>query len=84
MLADLGRNEEAIASYDRAIKFNPNDPDYYYKKACSCSLQHKIELCLDNLQKAIQINPKKYLEQAKSDSDFDNIRHDPRFQTLIQ
>ncbi|BBC26334.1 tetratricopeptide repeat protein [Pseudanabaena sp. ABRG5-3] len=79
-----GRNEEAIAAYDQALQIKPDDPSAYYNKACAYSLQNQIELALENLQKAIQLDPEKYRELAKTDSDFDNIRHDPRFQALIQ
>jgi len=34
--------------------------------------------------KTIQLNPEESCEIAKTDSDFDIIRHDPRFQALIQ
>ncbi|WP_445243654.1 MULTISPECIES: TPR end-of-group domain-containing protein [unclassified Microcoleus] len=36
------------------------------------------------MQKAIDMNPDKYREMAKTDSDFDSIRADVRFQALIQ
>ena len=83
-LGNLGRYEEAIASYDRALQIKPDDPSSYYNKACIYSLQDQIELALENLQKVIQLDPEKHREMAKTDSDFDNIRHDPCFQALIQ
>ena len=61
-----------------------DDPSDYYNKACAYSLQNVIELALENLQKAIQLNPDHYRKLAKTDSDFDNIRHNQRFQALIQ
>jgi tetratricopeptide (TPR) repeat protein len=83
-LSNLGRYEEAIASYDQALQIKPDDPSSYYNKACAYSLQNAIELALENLPKATQLDPEKYRELAKTDSDFENIRHDPRFQALIQ
>ena len=84
MLGSLSRNEEAIAAYDQALEFKPYYHEAWYNKACVYSLQNAIELALENLQKAIQLNPETCREMAKTDSDFDNIRHDPRFQALIQ
>ena len=84
VLGNLCRYEEAITSYEKALEFKPDDPNPYFNKACAYSLQNQIELALENLQKAIQLNPEKYREMAKTDSEFDNIRHDPRFQALIQ
>jgi tetratricopeptide (TPR) repeat protein len=69
---------------NKALEIKPNDPNIYYNKACAYSLQNQIEPALENLQKAIQLNPEKYREMVKTDSDFDNIRHDPHFQALIQ
>ena len=83
-LVNLGRNEEAINSYDKALEIKPDDPNLYYNKACAYSLQKQIELALESLKKAIQLNYEKYREMSKTDSNFDNIRHDPRFQALIQ
>ncbi|WP_442921540.1 TPR end-of-group domain-containing protein [Microcoleus sp. S36a_D3] len=36
------------------------------------------------MQQAINLNPDKYREMAKTDSDFDSIRSHTRFQALIQ
>ena len=91
-LGNLGRYEEAIDSYQQSLKFLPNDANAYYNIGanayynigCDYALQGNIDLALENLQQAIQLNPDKYLEQAKTESDFDSIRHDLRFQALIQ
>jgi tetratricopeptide (TPR) repeat protein len=84
VLGNLGRHEEAISAYDQALQIKPNYHEAWYNKASAYSLQNQIELALENLQKAIQPNPENYRQMAKTDSDFDNIRHDPRFQALIQ
>ncbi len=55
----------------------------WYNKACAYALQGNIEQVVENLQAAINLNPK-YREMAKTDSDFDSIRDDARFQALIQ
>jgi tetratricopeptide (TPR) repeat protein len=83
-LENLGRNEEAIASYDKALEIKPDKHEAWYNKACSYALQGNIEQALENLQQAINLSPDKYREMAKTDSDFDNIRKDERFQALIQ
>ena len=55
---------------------------FLYSKACCYALQNRLELALENLQKAIQLD-NEYREMAKTDSDFDNIRNDVRFQELL-
>ena len=82
-LKDLGKIEEAIASYDKAIELKPDDGGTWYNKACCYALQNNCDLAIKNLQQAIDLNPDEYREMAKTDSDFDNIRSDPRFQALI-
>ncbi len=83
-LVNLGRDEEAMACYDKALSIQP---DYYYawyNKACCYALQGNINQAIENLQIAINLNPQRYRELAKTDSDFDSIRDDERFQALIQ
>ena len=82
-LGNLGRYEEAISSFDKAVEFKPDDHEAWYNKACSYSLQGNIEQAIENLKTAINLHPK-VREWAKTDSDFDAIREDERFQELIK
>jgi tetratricopeptide (TPR) repeat protein len=82
-LRNLGRYEEAIASYDKAIQLKPDDHKAWYNKACCYALQDNLEMALTNLGQAIALNPDKYRDMAKTDTDFDSIRHDERFQALV-
>jgi len=84
VLRKLGRFEEAIASYDQALKIKPDYHQAWYNKACYYALKGNIEQVLENLQQAINLNPDEYRKMAKTDSDFDGIREDERFQALIQ
>jgi lipoprotein NlpI len=83
-LGYLGRYEEAIAAHDAALKIKPDYESALYNKACAYALQNQLEPTLDNLAQAIQLKPDHYRKMAKTDSDFDAIRDDPRFQTLLQ
>jgi tetratricopeptide (TPR) repeat protein len=83
-LYHLGRIEEAIASYDQALQFKPDYPNAFYNKACCYALRGNIEQAIENLQQAINLSPDEYRKMAKTDSDFDSIREDERFQALIQ
>lgn len=83
-LYDLGRLEDAISSYDQALKFKPNLQQAWYNKACCYALQNNIEQALENLEKAINLNPEEYREMAKTEANFDAIREDERFKRLIQ
>ncbi|MFM8296354.1 MAG: TPR end-of-group domain-containing protein, partial [Microcystaceae cyanobacterium] len=81
-LFNLGRLEEAIASYDHALKIKPDYASAYFNKACAYALQENISLTIENLKQAINLDSK-YLEMATTDSDFDKIRKDSRFIDLL-
>jgi tetratricopeptide (TPR) repeat protein len=81
-LSALGRYEEAIAAHDKAIELAPEDGSPVYNKACCYGLQGDAEGALEWLKAAIALDPEN-LELAKTDTDFDPIRHDERFRALV-
>ncbi|MEA5565652.1 TPR end-of-group domain-containing protein, partial [Anabaena sp. UHCC 0399] len=76
--------EEAISSYDQAVKFKPDFHEAWYNKACCYAIENNIEKAIENLQIAINFNPEECREWAKNNSDFDSIRDDERFKALMQ
>jgi superkiller protein 3 len=82
-LGELGRLEEAISSYDKAIEHKPDYPSAWYNKARYYALQNQLEPALAHLRQAISLNPQSQ-NMAKTNTDFDSIRHHPDFQALIQ
>ncbi|TRU47615.1 MAG: hypothetical protein EWV91_10540 [Microcystis aeruginosa Ma_QC_Ca_00000000_S207] len=54
----------------------------HYNKACCYGLQNNVELAIENLQRAINLDVK-YQDMAKTDQDFEQIRGDERFQSLL-
>lgn len=81
-LGELGRKEEAIASYDQAITIKPDQYEAWYNKAHYYALWGKFEEAIENLQRAIELNPE-YREKAKTDAGFDDIRQDEPFRALV-
>jgi tetratricopeptide (TPR) repeat protein len=49
----LGRDEEALESYDRVISLKPTYQPVYYDKATIYALQGNIEQALDNLREGV-------------------------------
>ncbi len=80
----MGDYEGAIASYTHALGFQPNCDYALYNKACCSALMGKIDEAVKLLHQALQINPQEYQKLAQEDPDFDGIRHDERFQSLLQ
>lgn len=83
LLSNLGRYEAAVASFDKALELKPDYHLAWYNKARCYALQSSVDLAIENLQQAIKLNPNKCRERAKTDSAFDSIREDDRFQALI-
>ena len=54
----------------------------YYGLAVLTPSPGRTQDCLDNLAKAIEMNPKNRL-QARSDNDFQSMVDDPRFTELL-
>ena len=53
----LGRHEEGIAFYNRAIDINPKDPDTYYNRGNAYYAKGNLEQAVFDYNKAIEINP---------------------------
>lgn len=73
----------ALADYAKAIKLQPDDDSLVYSSACAYALQREVELSCTWLRRAIQMDLN-YLEMARTDTDFDSIRDEPEFQTLLK
>ena len=82
-MGNLQRYSEAIKSYDKALEIKPDLHQAWYNKAGAYAVQSHLELAIQYLEKAIELNPEKYREMAQTDPDFDNIRSDARFQALL-
>jgi tetratricopeptide (TPR) repeat protein len=79
----LKRDEEAIASFNRAIKIKPDYASAYYNKASCYATQGEADLALESLQRAIELNPK-YRKEAKVDPNFDELVGDDWFIELME
>lgn len=77
-----GRHARGIQDLKRALGLKPDDPSKRYNMACVYSLMNKPDEALKWLREAIDLD-QKFRDMAKSDSDFDNIRDDPRFKELV-
>ncbi len=78
----LGKYDEAIIDLNKAIELDPMYPNSHYHRARAYSLIGHNEQSLQDLTKAIQLNPN-YRNQAKTNTDFDNIRNTPEFIRLM-
>jgi len=82
-LTGLGKYEQAIECYDKALEIDPNYAYTWYNRA-SCNIKMgNIDSVFLDLEKAIQIGKREYIELAKQDEDFESIRNDNHFKALV-
>ncbi|MBW4655842.1 MAG: hypothetical protein KME20_22795 [Kaiparowitsia implicata GSE-PSE-MK54-09C] len=67
----------AIACFDAALAIKPDKHEAFYNKACCYGLQSDADNAIQALQAA------ENRDMAKTDTDFDSIRTDERFQALV-
>lgn len=77
-----GYFDEATEQFQSILDQHPSADYAYYGLALIDSVTGRIQGCLDNLSKAIALNPKNRL-QARVDNDFQNMVDDPRFTELL-
>ncbi len=81
-LSGLGDKAGAIACYDAALEIKPDKHEALYNKACCYGLQGDADNAVQFLQAATTLDPENR-DLAKTDTDFDPIRSDERFQALV-
>ena len=54
---DLGKFEDAIQDYNKAIDLNPNNASYYYNRGTTFANLEKFEDAIQDYNKAIDLNP---------------------------
>jgi tetratricopeptide (TPR) repeat protein len=77
-----GYYEEAREQFNGVIGDDARADYAYYGLAVLDSITGHPQDCLDNLARAIELNPKNRL-QARSDNDFQSMVDDPRFTELL-
>lgn len=79
-----GQLQRAIESLRAALDAEPTEVEealLTYNLACYLSLSGERDLALAHLAKAVSMDGK-YRELAHTESDFDSLRADPKFQSL--
>ncbi len=81
-LVNSGNYEDAREQFFAILDAHP-DADYaFYGLAVLEGITGNVEACMDNLNRAIELNAKNRL-QARSDTDFQGVVDDPRFTELL-
>ncbi len=78
-----GKLDRAIESLEEALSVEPNDALVHYNLACYWSLARNKQQALTYLSRALDLEDE-YRNLVAAETDFDPIRDDPSFQTLIR
>ncbi len=81
-LLNTGYYEDAREQLESILKKHPSADYGHYGLAVMHSLTGRAEDCLDQLGRAIELNPRNRI-QARLDSDFQEMTDDPRFTELL-
>ncbi|MDJ0707093.1 MAG: tetratricopeptide repeat protein [Leptolyngbyaceae cyanobacterium MO_188.B28] len=79
----LEKFEQALESFDKAIAIQLDFSVCWYLKAQCYAQLGEIEHAISAVQKAIWLDPDQWKSAARENSAFDNLRDDPRFQSLV-
>jgi tetratricopeptide (TPR) repeat protein len=56
-LRQLGKYDESVQAYDKAIEISPKNADFWYDKGKSLSCQGNYEAAIKCYEEAIRLNP---------------------------
>ncbi len=78
-----GDNEGALAAMQEGLERYPDAWEAHYNASCLHSLLGDFDGALEHLRQGVELNGPEVRKLAAEDSDFDAIRHDPRFASAI-
>ena len=82
--ADKGELDRARQLMADLVEQHPDAWQGFFNAACLEARLGDRDRALEHFQRAIELEPEKAREFAKTDSDFDSIRDDPRFVALLE
>lgn len=74
---------EALKLFVAATEVDPNDATARYNEACVLSLMGRGEEAVNTLAEAVSLDPR-LLQNARSDTDFENIKGNLKYRELVQ
>jgi quercetin dioxygenase-like cupin family protein len=81
--AEMGNLEGARKLMAQALEQHPDAWQGYFNAACLEARLGDKERAVEHFERAVELEPEKAREFAKTDSDFDSIRDDPGFSALV-
>ena len=82
--ADKGELDRARQLMGDLIEQHPDAWQGLFNAACLEARLGDRDRAVEHFERAVELEPEKARESAKTDSDFDSIRDDPRFVALLE
>lgn len=82
--ADKGELEKARELMGTLLEQHPDAWQGHFNAACLEARVGDKERAIEHFQRAVELEPEQTRDYAKTDSDFDSIRDDPRFVATLE
>jgi len=82
--ADKGDLDRARQLMSDLVEQNPDAWQGFFNAACLEARLGDRDRAMEHFERALELEPEKAREFARTDSDFDSIRDDPRFVALLE
>lgn len=79
----MHQNEKALSTFNQALSIDPKDATARYNEACVLALMGRGDEAVGSLRQAISLDGRLQTVALK-DKDFEGIRSNAQFQTLVQ
>ena len=83
LMYELKNYPVAIEAYQALVKVEPQNATNWYDLACCYALENRLDLALQNLGKAIELEPDKLKNSARTDLDFAVLCQNEVFKKLV-
>ena len=83
LMYELKNYPSAIETYQNLVKVDPKDANGWYDLACCYALHNNLDLAIERLRKAIELEPDKLKAAARTDADFAALYENEVFKKLV-
>lgn len=79
----LGNHRAAAADFHAALNLQPGTAQAHYNLACIYALDGRTDRAFHHLERALSLNPSRYVALARADADLAACRTSPTFNSLL-
>ncbi len=83
LMYDMKNYPAAISTYQKLVKVETKNATGWYDLACCYALQNDVDLAIEHLKKAIELEPDRLKSSARTDADFELLYDHKVFKNLV-